>query len=84
MEKCFLCLPRANDYLTNITIVTRLFLIFFQIANETLVHFQDEMFLLVLSETESKFHLLFLGWKFTFLLVTGAAVQISFFFSGKQ
>lgn len=84
MEKCFLCLPRANDYLTNITIVTRLFLIFFQIANEVLVHFQDEMFLLVLSETELKFHWFFFYSENSPFLVTEAAVQISFFSSGKQ
>lgn len=56
MEKYFLCLPRANDYLTNITIVTWLFLIFFQITNETLLHFLDEMFLLVISEIEKFYH----------------------------
>lgn len=56
MEKYFLCFPRANDYLTNITIVTWLFLILFQITNETLPHFQDEMFLLVIPETEKFYH----------------------------
>lgn len=65
MEKYFLCLPRANDYLTNITIVTWLFLIFFQITNETLLHFLYEMFLLVISEIEKFYH--FLQQKFTSL-----------------
>jgi len=81
MEKCFLCLPRANDYLTNITIVTQLFLIFFQIANETLLHFQDEMFLLVHSVTALKFHH-FLQCKFTFLGHRSGSAAI--FSSGKQ
>lgn len=56
MEKYFLCLPRANGYITDITIVTWLFLIFFQITNKTLLDFQDEMFPLLISEIE-KFYL---------------------------
>lgn len=79
MEKCFLCLPRANDYLTNITIVTWLFLIFFQIANETLVHFQDEMLLLVLSETESKSHFFFFYSENSPFLVTEVAAHAFLF-----
>lgn len=77
MEKYFLCFPRANDYLTNITIVTWLFLILFQITNETLPHFQDEMFLLVIPETEKI--LPFFYNKNSPFLITEVAVLISFF-----
>lgn len=75
MEKYFLSLPRANDYLTNIPIVTWLFLILFQITNETLLHFQD-MFLLVIAEIE-KFYIF--HNENSIFLITEAAVLISFF-----
>lgn len=81
MEKYFPCLPRANDYLTNITIVTWLFLIFFQITNETLLHFQDEVFLLVISEIEKVYHFYRKNSPF---LITEVAVMISFFSFSKS
>lgn len=54
--KNILSLPRPNDYLTYILIVTWLFLILFQITNETLLHLQDEMF--VIAEIEEFYHFL--------------------------
>lgn len=54
--KNILSLPRPDDYLTYILIVTWLFLILFQITNETLLHLQDEMF--VIAEIEEFYHFL--------------------------
>lgn len=75
MEKCgdffFVCLfPRAQDYLTNITTVTRLFPFFFENARQIWFIFKMRGFCLF-SLKWSEFHH-FLHWKFTIVLVCEA------------